>query len=224
MRIGVLGATGPAGGGLAVRLASVGHDVILGSRDPARAEAAVAERRARWGERVSKLRAGGNAEAAAADLVILAVPWDAAAPTARDHAAAFAGKVVISMANGLERRGREFRAILPEGGSVAEAVQAAAPDARVVVAFQHVPAAAFDDLDDDLESDVVVAGDDDEARATTVELVESMPVLRGFDVGSLAQAAAIEAFAAVLLSINVRHKGKVKAHLRFGGVEPGSRR
>ncbi|MGH9026842.1 MAG: NADPH-dependent F420 reductase [Acidimicrobiia bacterium] len=224
MDIGVIGATGPAGGGLAVRLASVGHDVVLGSRDSARADAAVAERRARWGERVARLRAGSNAEAAAADLVVLAVPWDAAAATAQRHAGELAGKVVVSMANGLERQGREFRAILPEGRAVAEAVQATVPDSRVVVAFQHVPAAAFDDLDDELESDVIVAGNDDDARLAVLDLVASMPALRGFDAGSLVQALAVEAFAAVLLSINVRYTGRAKAYVALGGVDPGNRR
>jgi NADPH-dependent F420 reductase len=221
VNIGVLGATGPAGGGLAARLASVGHEVVLGSRDPTRAIAAVAERGAKWGPRIVTLRAGANAEAAAADLVVLAVPWDAAAATARSHAGQLAGKVVVSMANGLERTGREFRAVLPEGRSVAEAVQLAAPDARVVVAFQHVPAAAFDDLEHELESDVIVAGNDAAARVAVLELIGTMPALRGFDAGSLSQAQAVEAFAAVLLSINVRYKGKSYVHI--GGVDPGGR-
>lgn len=224
MNIGVLGATGPAGGGLAVRLASVGHEVVLGSRDPARAVAAVAERRTKWGPRIATLRAGGNAEAAAADLVVLAVPWDAAAPTARSHADQLSAKVVVSMANGLERTGREFRAILPEGRSVAEEVQLAAPDARVVVAFQHVPAAAFDDLENELESDVIVAGNDGAARLAVLELIGTMPALRGFDAGSLSQALAVEAFAAVLLSINVRYRGKGNSYVHIGGVDPEARR
>jgi 8-hydroxy-5-deazaflavin:NADPH oxidoreductase len=224
VRIGVLGATGPAGGGLAARLASVGHEVTLGSRDRARAEAAVEERRVKWGDRVARLRPATNAEAAAEDLVVIAVPWQAAAATARDHADALAGSVVISMANGLERKGREFRAVLPEGGSVTETVQAAAPAARVVAAFQHVPAAAFDLLDDDVESDVVIAGDDDGARRAVLELIATIPGMRGFDAGSLGQALPIEAFAAVLLSVNVRYPGHVLAHLRLAGIEPEGRR
>ena len=224
MRIGVLGATGPAGGGLAVRLTDVGHEVVLGSRDAARAEAAVAEWRDQWGDRITALRGGSNGDASAQELVILAVPWDAAAKTAAEHADAFAGKVLVSMANGLERQGREFRAILPEGESVTASVQAAAPDARVVAAFQHVPAAAFGELDQQLESDVLVAGDDGDARNTVLDLVATMPALRGFDTGSLAQALPIEAFAALLLSVNVRYKGKGKSYLQLGGVDAEHRR
>jgi len=209
MEIGVLGATGPAGRGLAARLASIGHDVIVGSRDAARSAKTVASLQERWGERLERLHPATNAEAAAArDVVIVATTWDAAVPTARAHAAALAGKVVVSMANGLERVDDEFRPVLPDEGSLAEAVQAAAPDARVVAAFQHVPAAAFAALDRPLEGDVIVCGDDPDARDTVRELISGIPDLRAFDGGSLANAVGIEAFAALLLSVNLRHQGK----------------
>ena len=128
VEIGVLGATGPAGTGIAARLASVGHDVIAGSRERARADAAVAEMQERWGDRVATLRGGTNADAAgAADLVVLATTWQGVIDTAHEHRTALAGKVMIAMANGIEKHGREFRVVLPEHGSLAEAVQAAAP-------------------------------------------------------------------------------------------------
>ncbi len=218
MKIGVLGATGPAGGGLAARLASVGHDVIAGSRDAARAEAAVAKMREQWGERVKSLQAGTNADATTAEVVVIGTQWDAAVPTAAHHADALAGKVVIAMANGLAKHGREFRPVLPEEGSLTMAIQAAAPQARVAAALQHIPATALGDLDHAIDSDVIVCADDDDARAVVLDLVAEIPDLRGFDGGSLANAVGIEAFAAVLLTINLRHKGK--ASLRLVGVEP----
>jgi NADPH-dependent F420 reductase len=154
--------------------------------------------------------------------VVLAVPWDGGVDTAKAHRDALAGKIVVAMANGLERQGREFRAVLPDEGSVSAAVQAAVPDARVVAAFQHVPAAAFGDLDHPMESDVVVCADDDDARSTVLDLIAGIPNLRAFDGGSLANALGVEAFAAVLLSINLRHRGK--ATLRLLGVEGHVRR
>jgi len=218
VKIGVIAATGPAGRGLAARLASLGHDVIAGSREPARAEKVVAELHERWGSRVDTLTPGSNADAAAGgELVVLAVPWDGAVDTARAHAGDLTGKVVVAMANGLTREGNEFRAVIPDEGSVAVAVQQAVPEARVVAAFQHVPAAAFEDLDHAMESDVIACGDDDAARDTVVRLIASIPNLRAFDGGSLANALGIEAFAAVLLSINLRHRGK--GTLRLLGVE-----
>lgn len=212
-----MGATGPAGRGLAARLASLGYDVVTGSRDPARAEAAVAKLRGQWGDRVGALRAGGNADAAEADLVVVAVPWDAAVDTAARYADALAGKIVISMANGLTKHDREFRPELPDEGSIAAAMQAAIPGARVVAALQHVPAAALGDLDHPIDSDVIVCADDDGARAAVIDLVSQIPDLRGFDGGSLVNALGVEALGAVLLTINLRHRGH--SSLRLIGVE-----
>jgi 8-hydroxy-5-deazaflavin:NADPH oxidoreductase len=218
MQIGVLGATGPEGRGFAARLASLGHEVIAGSRDRARAEAAVTKIRERWGDRVSGLKAGVNADAAAADIAVVAVQWEGAVATVRHHATELSGKVVISMANGITKNDREFLPVLANGKSLAEAMQVAAPSARIAAAFQHIPASAFADLDHTVESDVVVCTDDDEARATVLGLVADIPNLRGFDGGSLTNAIGIEAFAAVLLTVNLRHRGK--ASLRLTGVAP----
>jgi NADPH-dependent F420 reductase len=220
MKIGVLGGTGPAGKGIAVQLAALGHTAVIGSRDRERAEATVAELKERWGERVQTLEAGTNPQAADADVVVIATVWDAAAPTARYLSDKLAGKVVVAMANGLEKQGSEFVAVLPDEGSIAEAIQAAAPEARVVAALQHVPARTLGDLDGDLDSDVLVAGDDDEARTLVLDLVDQIPGLRAFDAGSLRNARGIEAVAAPLLTINLRHKGEVT--LRISGA--GERR
>jgi NADPH-dependent F420 reductase len=217
MRIGVLGGTGPAGRGIAARLASVGHDVIVGSRDRTKSQAVVDELRARWGDRVDGLTAGSNDDAADADLVFLATVWDAAVPTARSHAGQLAGKPVISMANGLIKDGRQFVPVVSPAGSIAAEVQAAAPDARVVAAFHLVPAAALANLDRPLTSDVLVVGEDT-ARNTVLDLVDSIPDLRGLDAGSLANAIGIETFAAALLTVNLRHKGE--GTLRLEGIGP----
>jgi NADPH-dependent F420 reductase len=222
VEIGVLGATGPAGKGLAARLASVGHTVVAGSRDLARAEATVAKLTKRWGARVASLRGGTNDTAAGAtDMVIVATTWEGTVDTVRAHADALADKVVVSMANGIKKVGNEFHPVLPEEGSLAQAVQVAAPRARVVTAFHLIPAAAFAALDTSIESDVVVCGDDDTARARLMDLVIEIPDLRAFDGGSLVNAVGLEAFTAVLLSVNLRHKGE--GTLRLLGVE-GHRR
>jgi 8-hydroxy-5-deazaflavin:NADPH oxidoreductase len=217
MRIGVLGGTGPAGRGIAARLASVGQDVIVGSRDRAKSQAVVDELRAQWGDRVSGLTAGTNHEAADADLVVLATVWDAAVPTASAHAEQLAGKVVISMANGLVKDGRQFVPVVSPAGSIAAEVQAAAPDARVVAAFHLVPAAALADLDHHLTSDVLVVGEET-ARSTVLDLVDGIPDLRALDAGPLANAVGIETFSAALLTVNLRHKGE--GTLRLDGIGP----
>jgi hypothetical protein len=196
----------------------VGHEVIVGSRDRARAHGVVDELGERWGDRVAGLEGGTNDDAARAELVVIATVWDAAVPTAAAYAGALAGKVVIAMANGVVKHGREFRPVLPPEGSLAAAVQAAAPEAKVVAAFHLVPAAALGALDHTLGSDVLVVGDDDAARTTILELVDGIPELRGLDAGSLANAVGLEAFAAALLTVNLRHKGE--ATLRLEGIGP----
>jgi NADPH-dependent F420 reductase len=220
MQIGVVGGTGPAGRGIATRLAVAGHRVVVGSRDAARAHGVVDELGERWGERVGTLVPGTNDDAADADVVVLATVWDAAVATAAQLAPRLDGKVVVTIANGLEKHGREFRAVMPDEGSISEAVQAAAPGARVVAAFQHVPAKALGDLDATLGTDVFVVGDDDEARILVLDLVDEVPGLRGFDAGSLVNARGVEAVAAPLLTINLRHRGE--ATLRIDGA--GERR
>src|SRR2546421_4028467 len=138
MRVAILGATGPAGSSLAVRLASVGVDVVVGSRAQERADAVCEKLREKWPGRELRLTAAENAKAAEADLVVVATPWDAAAATAASVADRLDGKVVISMANALVRVDDEFQPLVPPRGSVAAHVQAAVPHACVAAAFHHL--------------------------------------------------------------------------------------
>src|SRR5439155_10890831 len=116
MKIGVLGGTGPAGRGIATRLAAAGHEVVVGSRERERAQAVVDALQDQWGVRVDGLRAGTNHDPAHAELVVLATVWDAAVPTATAHADQLAGKTVISMANGLVKDGRQFVPVVSPAG------------------------------------------------------------------------------------------------------------
>jgi NADPH-dependent F420 reductase len=217
MHIGVLGGTGPAGRGIATRLAATGHRVTLGSREEPRAAQVVDGLRATWGDRVEGLEPGTNRAAAAADLVVLATVWDAAVATARAHADQLAGKIVISMANGLEKRGRQFVPVRSPAGSIAAEVKAVAPGAYVVAAFHLVPAAALADISKPLTGDVLVVGDE-EGRGAVLDLVDSIADLRAFDAGPLENAMGLEAFSAALLTVNLRHKGE--GSLRIEGVGP----
>lgn len=216
MRIGILGATGPAGSGLAARLASVGHEVLFGSRAVEKAEHAVAELSEKWGDRVAGLHPCDNTEACDAPVVILAVHADSAIPTVHDHAERLPGKVVVSMANNLVKHGTEFNAVLPPHGSVAAEIQALLWRSHVCTAFHLVPAAEFAALEFVMESDVVVLGDQDDAKSTVMDITASIPDLRPLDGGSLRNAVGMETFAAVLLTVNIRHK--MRASLRLTTV------
>ena len=217
MKIGILGGTGPAGSGLAVRLASYGHDVTIGSRSAERAGETVDALHEKWPGRDLSLQAGDNAEAAAAELVVVATPWDGAATTSRSVGDQLSGKVVLCMANALARIGHEFQALVPPRGSVAGSVQAAVPDALVVAALHHVPAKELGNLDHPVESDVLVCSDHDDAKRTCMELIAQMADMRPLDAGDLTQATPIEAFTAVLLQLNVRYK--TRAAVRFTGID-----
>src|SRR5579875_1405016 len=123
MTVGILGGTGPAGRALGTRLAASGTPVVLGSRTEARGAEIAREVRAAWPGRALALSGGSNAAAAAADLVVVATPWEGAASTVIELAEALAGKVVVSMVNALARFGREFHALVPVRGSVAATLQ-----------------------------------------------------------------------------------------------------
>ena len=216
MRIGIIGGTGPAGRGLALRSAVAGHSVQLGSRDAARAEEVAADLRGRVAGASLDLVGATNEDAAGADLVVIATPWEGAVATAKALATALEGRVVVSMVNALTKEGREMLPLYPPRGSMAGQISAALPGSDVAASFHHLPAADMEKLDSGLEADVLVCGDSDRARATTIELIDSIVGLRGIDAGSLAQASPIEAFTAVCITMNIRHRAH--STLRIAGL------
>ncbi len=197
--VGILGGTGPAGRGVAVRLAAAGHDVVLGSRDAERAT-----------QVASTLQRGitgaSNDDAARSEIVVVATPWDSAVATVRSVRETLAGKIVISMVNALTKEGREMLPLYPPRGSMAAQIAASLPDSRVVGAFHHLPASEMENLESGLAADVVIFGDDAAARTAVETLVNEMPGLRAVVAGTMSLASAVEAFTAVCISINIRHK------------------
>jgi hypothetical protein len=205
------------GKGLAARLASAGLEVVIGSRSRERGEEMCQELREKWPDRDLSLSGGENVDAANADIVVVATPWDAAAATAASVASHLTDTVVISVANALTRLGSEFVPLIPGRGSISAGVQAAVPAARVAGAFHHLPAHSLGDLDHTLESDVLICADHPDAASATAELVAKVPGLRPVNAGSLAAAAPVEAFTAVLLQVNVRYK--TRAAIRITGLD-----
>ena len=216
MRIGIIGGTGPAGRGLAIRSAVAGHSVCLGSRDAERAEEVAAGLRGRVEGGSLDLVGGVNELAAACDLVVIATPWDGAVAAAKALAPILEGRVVVSMVNALTKEGREMLPLYPPRGSMAGQIAAVLPGSEVAASFHHLPAADMENLDSGLVADVLVCGDSDTARHATIELIDSIDGLRGIDAGSLAQASPIEAFTAVCITMNIRHKAH--STLRIAGL------
>ncbi len=171
---------------------------------------------ARWPGLTAMIDGADNDGAAAADLVVVATPWDSAIPTVKGVREALGGKVVVSMVNALVKEGREMLALIPPRGSCAAAVQAALPNALVAAAFHHLPASEMENLESGLEADVLVCSDHQQATAATVGLIDQMRGLRPLDAGSLSQASAIEAFTAVCITLNIRHKAH--STVRMAGI------
>jgi NADPH-dependent F420 reductase len=216
VRIGVLGGTGPAGSAVALRLAAAGLEVVVGSRSEERSAGVVAELANRWPARDLPLLQGDNRLAAKADIVVLATPWEGALSTVGELAGELSGKILVSMVNAMVRWGERMVPLLPPTGSVAVAVASVLPATRVAGAFHHLPAGRLGDLDRDLDADVMVFSAD---RATTdevISLVDRVDGLRGFDVGGLGSAMAVEALTAALVELNRRYKAH--ASLRVTGL------
>lgn len=215
--LGVLGGTGPLGGGLAVRLAQAGHEVTLGSRDPARAQAKASELSADHGIPETLLHGAANADAAKADIVVVATPFDGVEATLPGLASTLAGRIVVSCVNriGFDKTGP--RPIPIEAGSAAELVAQLVPEARVVGAFHHVPAKRMRAGEGDVAMDVLVAGDDDEACETVAALAEKIPGMHAVRVGALRLTRPLEELTAVIIAINKRYR--TNAGIRIAGLD-----
>jgi len=201
--IGILGGTGDEGRGLACRFARAGNTVIIGSRSPERAAAAAQALGPDLG-----IRGMANADAAAAaDVVIVAVPWDGHGDLLTSLAGALAGKVVIDCVNplGFDQHGAYPLAVAE--GSAAQQAAAVLPDSMVVGAFHHVSSVLLlDPAVDRVDLDVLVLGDDRRATDLVQALAARIPGTRGVYAGRLRNCGQVEALTANLVSVNRRYK------------------
>jgi len=210
MHVGVIGGTGAEGFGLSLRLASAGHDVTIGSRDATRGSQAADRARIELGDG-ARIEGGSNQETAGiADVVLVTVPFAGQVEIYRSIADSVRpGTVVVDATSPLATAvgGRPWQVLQPWHGSAAE--QAAAlldEDVRLVAAFHTISAHALADLAHPLESDVLVCGNDAEAKAIVGGLIEQIPDLRWVDCGVLSMARITEALTALLINVNRRYK------------------
>lgn len=203
LTISVLGGTGPQGRGLARRFAGAGLDVVIGSRDAARAaDAATAL------ADVGRVRGASNADAAeAGDVVLVVVPWEGHAKLLESLRDQLAGKVVVDCVNplGFDKQG-PYALPVAEGSATQQAA-AILTGSRVVGAFHNVSAVLLEDPSvERIETDVLVLGDDREATDLVQALADVVPGMRGMYGGRLRNAHQIEALTANLIAINRRYK------------------
>jgi 8-hydroxy-5-deazaflavin:NADPH oxidoreductase len=218
----IVGATGDLGFGLALRLAQAGVPVTIGSRDAARAEEAA--QRAQAAVPGADVRGLSNPDAAAAaDLVVLSVPFVSQAATLRSIGEALRpGTLLLDATVPLATAvgGRPTRVLGVPQGSAAQQAQELVPDGVTVVAGLHTVAAKhLSDLGHALDEDVLLAGDDRDAKRRVAELIRLIPGLRPIDAGRLEMARIAEQLTALTIGINVRHK--VTAGIKLTGLPAG---
>ncbi len=206
--IGVLGGTGPQGRGLALRFAVSGLQVLIGSRDAARAATAADAVNRSIPAGAPHARGEDNTGAAEhADLVVVAVPWEGHAATLGALRPELAGKIVVDCVNPIGFDDRGPHALDIAEGSAAEQAAVLLPDSRVVAAFHHLSATLLADPSvPTMDCDVMVLGDDRAATDTVRALADLIPGLHGVYAGRLRNAHQVEALTANLIAINRRYK------------------
>ncbi len=216
MRLGILGGTGKEGAGLGLRWAQAGHEIIIGSRDAERAAGKAAELAARApGARARGL--GNRDAAAAAEVVVVALPAAGLPQTLPEVREACRGKVVVSTVVPLTFGGSRLFTPPPQGSSAEEAQEILGPEARVVAAFHHIAAHELSSSGHAIECDLLFCGGDAEAKKTVAALGADLG-LRAIDVGALSNAGPLEGITAVLATINRRYKLK-NSGIRITGLE-----
>jgi 8-hydroxy-5-deazaflavin:NADPH oxidoreductase len=195
--IGIVGGSGDFGQGLAERLRRLGEEVVIGSRNPR-------------GDFIA------NADACrASEILFLSVPPEGVEATARGLAEALTGRIVVSVASPVVFENGKARA-RPGETSLAELVQRACPAARVVAGFHTVSAKALAEPGRALDEDVLLCGDDDDAKGIVADLAERLVDGRAVDCGRLEVARWLEPVTAVLLNVNRRYR--VSSGVRVTGL------
>jgi len=208
--IAVIGGTGPAGTGLALRWVRAGETVIIGSRDAARAQSTADAIRQRVGRQANISGLENAAACAASDLLVLTVPFEGQAALLKQLKPALRpGSVLIDATVPLAASvgGRASRTIGVWQGSAAQQTAELVPKGvSVAAAFQNVSAEVLNG-DEDIDCDVIVCSDDPAATQVAMELAVKIPRVRAIDGGKLENARIVEHITALLIGLNVRHKG-----------------
>lgn len=221
--VAVVGGTGDQGFGLALRWAKAGRNVLIGSRVRSRAEEAAARVKTAVGDS-AQVEGGENAEVVArTPLIVLSVPFEAQLATLKTLRPAWRpGQILVDLTVPLETSvgGSPTRLLSVWAGSAAEQAAQNVPEGVAVVgAFHNVGAHALQEIDHSVECDVIVCGDDSDARGRLRPWVEAIPGCRYVDGGKLENARIVESLTALLIGINRRYKVP-GAGLRITGLQP----
>ena len=206
MKLAFVGGTGPEGLGLAMRMASAGHEVCIGSRSPERGQEAAAK--VRDAVPTAAVQGGTNEDVVeGADVVFLTFPYAGQRATLEALRPALDGKIVCDVVAPLEfQQGIGAVALNLEGKSAAQEAAAQLPNARVVSAFQNMSAEKLMDTGHAIDCDVLVCGGDAEAKGLIIGLANQIAGVRGVDAGGLSQSRYVEMLTALLINLNRKHK------------------
>ena len=221
--IAIVGGTGPEGRGLATRFALAGHHVLIGSREAARGAFVAEELRAALAGRASlgTIEGAANAgAAAAAELVVVTVPYEGHRATLEALAGALDGKIVVDAVVPV-RFERGPRLVEVAEGSATEQAAAVLPGSRVIGAFHNLSAETLLDPDAPVHADVLVTGGDEKAKRLVCALAEQIPGVRAVDAGPLRYSRFVEGLTVLLIGVNVRYRART--HVRVEGLPSGPR-
>ena len=219
--VAILGGTGPAGLGIALRWVRAGETIILGSRDAQRAQAAADNIKDRVGPHANISGMENSAACAAAGLLVLTVPFEGQASLLKQLKPAIrSGSILIDatvpLAAGVG--GRVSRTLGVWQGSAAQQAAELVPKGVSVVAAFHNVSAELLNGDAPLDCDVIVCSDDPDAAQIARQLAAKIPGVRAIDGGRLENARIVELITALLIGLNIRHKGH--AGIRITGLPP----
>lgn len=213
--IAVIGGTGKEGSGLSLRWARAGLDVIIGSRQLEKAQRVAGELNETLGQTL--IRGLANRDAAqAGEVVVLSVPYAAHRAILEDIRPALTGKVLIDVTVPIDPKNPARVRLLEAGSAAVEAQQFLGDQVTVVAAFQNIAASHLQDLDHEIDSDVLVCGNDTVAKEQVIRLAAKAG-MRALDAGPLINASAVEGMTSVLIALNKRYKSK-NAGIRITGL------
>ncbi|ADG13605.1 NADPH-dependent F420 reductase [Methanocaldococcus infernus] len=212
MKISIIGGTGEQGFALALRLLIKGFHVIIGSRSEEKALMTVEEIKKILGERLKgKVEGKNNIEAAKeGDVVVLSIPYEYTIPTIKALKDELKGKIVISMGVPLATAigDKPTRLLYPPDGSVAEMVQNILKESKVVGALQNVSNKVLRDIEKEVDCDILITGDDEEAKRVVKEILEKIDGVRVIDCGDLEKSRIVESITALLIALNIKYKAE----------------
>lgn len=217
-RIGFIGGTGPLGKGLAARWARAGIVTAIGSRQAERGRQVAEEIAALAGPGAAEIVGGSNLEVVdGAQVVLVTVPFDGLDEALAPLAGKLAERIVVSAVNPLAFDAAGPHPVPVAEGSAAAAVVARLPGARVVGAFHSLSARTLARVEQPMDDDVPVVGDDEQAVQVVLELAARLEGVRPLVAGPLRLAGPVEDLTTVLLALNRRYRAH--AGVRFSGID-----